>query len=172
MGGPGLHLQTRSIAAVVQDASTGDMVFSAARLLVILSEAMTLPPGDIIVSGTPAGVGSARKPPLEMKYGNVCEIEIEGTRVLRHTVKDEQAPRNPDASTEAQRQHGSKNDRERSRFQRPDRRHAAAAKYPVCGRSLVRHRKAAALSGSRRLPGITGTGARAACAAPTGRIPP
>jgi acylpyruvate hydrolase len=88
-GGRGLHIQTRLNGAVVQDASTNDMVFSVARLISILSEAITLSPGDIIVSGTPAGVGMARNPPLFMKDGDVCEVEIEGIGTLRNPVKDE-----------------------------------------------------------------------------------
>ena len=52
----------------------------------ILSEAMTLEPGDVIVSGTPAGVGFARKPPLFMALGDVCEVEIESSGLLRNTV--------------------------------------------------------------------------------------
>ena len=65
------------------------MVFSIARLISILSEAITLSPGDIIVSGTPAGVGMARNPPLYMKPGDVCEVEIEEIGILRNTVEDE-----------------------------------------------------------------------------------
>jgi acylpyruvate hydrolase len=88
-GAKSLHIQTRLNGAVVQDASTNDMVFSVARLISILSVAITLAPGDIIVSGTPAGVGMARKPQLFMKHGDVCEIEIEGIGILRNTVEDE-----------------------------------------------------------------------------------
>ena len=88
-GAQGLHIQTRLNGAVVQDASTSDMVFSVARLISILSEAITLSPGDIIVSGTPAGVGMARNPPLFMKHGDVCEVEIEGIGMLRNPVADE-----------------------------------------------------------------------------------
>lgn len=88
-GGNGLHIQTRLNGAVVQDASTNSMVFSVARLISILSEAITLSPGDIIVSGTPAGVGMARKPPLFMKHGDVCEVEVEGIGILRSRVEDE-----------------------------------------------------------------------------------
>jgi acylpyruvate hydrolase len=88
-GATGLHIQTRLNGAVVQDASTSDMVFSVARLISILSEAITLSPGDIIVSGTPAGVGMARKPQLFMKHGDTCEVEIEGIGTLRNTIKDE-----------------------------------------------------------------------------------
>jgi acylpyruvate hydrolase len=88
-GAKGLHIQTRLNGAVVQDASTDDMVFSVARLISILSEAITLSPGDIIVTGTPAGVGMARNPPLFMKHGDVCEVEIEGIGTLRNKVEDE-----------------------------------------------------------------------------------
>jgi acylpyruvate hydrolase len=88
-GGKGLHIQTRLNGAVVQDASTIDMIFSVAQLVSILSEAITLSPGDIIVSGTPAGVGMARKPPLFMKRGDVCEVEIEGPGILRNAIEDE-----------------------------------------------------------------------------------
>jgi len=88
-GGKGLHIQTRLNGQVVQDASTNDMVFSIASLISILSEAITLSPGDVIVSGTPAGVGMARKPPLFMKHGDVCEVEIEGIGMLRNPVQDE-----------------------------------------------------------------------------------
>jgi 2-keto-4-pentenoate hydratase/2-oxohepta-3-ene-1,7-dioic acid hydratase in catechol pathway len=88
-GGKGLHIQTRLNGTVVQDASTDSMVFSVARLISILSEAITLSPGDIIVTGTPAGVGMARKPQLFMKHGDVCEVEIEKIGVLRNKVEDE-----------------------------------------------------------------------------------
>jgi acylpyruvate hydrolase len=88
-GGKGLRIQTRLNGAIVQDASTDDMVFSVARLISILSEAITLSPGDIIVSGTPVGVGMARKPPLFMKHSDVCEVEIEGLGILRNTIEDE-----------------------------------------------------------------------------------
>jgi acylpyruvate hydrolase len=88
-GGKGLHIETRLNGVVVQDASTDSMVFSVARLIAILSEAIMLSPGDIIVSGTPAGVGMARKPQLFMKHGDVCEVEIEGIGILRNKVEDE-----------------------------------------------------------------------------------
>jgi acylpyruvate hydrolase len=91
-GGKGLRIQTRLNGIVVQDASTNDMIFSVARLISILSEAITLSPGDIIVSGTPAGVGMARKPPLFMKRGDVCEVEIEGIGILRNGIEDESTP--------------------------------------------------------------------------------
>jgi acylpyruvate hydrolase len=88
-GGRGLHIQTRLNGVTVQNASTNGMVFTVAKLIAIVSDAITLAPGDIIVSGTPAGVGMARKPPLFMKHGDQCEVEIEGIGVLRNPVKDE-----------------------------------------------------------------------------------
>lgn len=88
-GGKGLRIQTRLNGTVVQDASTNDMIFGVAKLISVLSEAMTLSPGDSIVSGTPAGVGMARTPPLFMKDGDVCEVEIEGIGLLRNNVKNE-----------------------------------------------------------------------------------
>jgi 2-keto-4-pentenoate hydratase/2-oxohepta-3-ene-1,7-dioic acid hydratase in catechol pathway len=75
----------------VQHASTSDMIFDVVSLVSIISEAITLEAGDIIVSGTPAGVGAARKPPLWMKAGDVCEIEIEGLGILRNPIADEPA---------------------------------------------------------------------------------
>jgi len=88
-GGRGLRLQTRLNGQVVQSASTADMVFDVANLVTILSEVMTLEPGDIISTGTPAGVGFGKKPPVYMKDGDVVEVEIEGIGVLRNPVRDE-----------------------------------------------------------------------------------
>lgn len=87
----GLRLRTRLNGEVVQDASTDDMVFDVATLVAIISEAITLQPGDLIVTGTPSGVGMARKPPLFMKPGDVCEVEVEGLGVLVNAVEDEGA---------------------------------------------------------------------------------
>lgn len=90
-GCAGLRLQTRLNGEVVQSASTDDLVFDVATLVSTLSEAFTLEPGDIIVTGTPSGVGLARKPPLWMKPGDVCEVELEGIGVLRNPVVDQVA---------------------------------------------------------------------------------
>ena len=65
--------------------------YSVAKLVSMLSQFMTLNPGDVIVTGTPSGVGLARKPPLFMKDGDVCEVEIEGIGVLRNPIVDEAA---------------------------------------------------------------------------------
>ena len=62
----------------------------AGRFLVYVPQGMTLEPGDIIFTGTPSGVGHARKPnPVWMKQGDVCEIEIEGIGVLRNPIENE-----------------------------------------------------------------------------------
>jgi len=90
-GGKGLRIQTRLNAQVVQNGSTDDMIFDIATLIAILSEAITLEPGDIIVSGTPSGVGVARKPQLFMKHGDICEVELEGIGLLRNPIEDEAA---------------------------------------------------------------------------------
>ncbi len=92
-GCKGLRLQTRLNGQVVQDASIDDMVFSVAKLVAILSGFMTLMPGDVIVTGTPSGVGLARKPPLFMKEGDVCEVEIEGIGILSNPVRDRSVKR-------------------------------------------------------------------------------
>lgn len=88
-GGKGLHIETRLNGKVEQSANTSDMVFDVATLIELLSEAMTLTPGDVIVSGTPAGVGFARKPPLWMKAGGSVEVEVEGLGILRNPIANE-----------------------------------------------------------------------------------
>ena len=88
-GCKGLRLQTRLNGQVVQDASTNDMVFDVETLVSVISEAITLEPGDLIVTGTPSGVGLARKPPLWMKPGDVCEVEVERIGILRNPIADE-----------------------------------------------------------------------------------
>ncbi|VVD61650.1 Ureidoglycolate lyase [Pandoraea eparura] len=90
-GGVGLHLETRLNGRVVQSANTSDMIYDVATLISILSEAVTLEPGDVIVTGTPAGIGWAREPKLIMRHGDVCEVAIEGLGVLRNLVQDEAA---------------------------------------------------------------------------------
>ncbi len=89
-GGKGLKLQTRLNGAVVQEASTTDMVFDVATLIATISEAITLNSGDVIVTGTPSGVGIGRKPPLFMKAGDVIEVEIEKIGLLSNPIVDEQ----------------------------------------------------------------------------------
>jgi 2-keto-4-pentenoate hydratase/2-oxohepta-3-ene-1,7-dioic acid hydratase in catechol pathway len=84
----GLRLQSRLNGQVMQDANTADMAFGVARTIALLSEALTLEPGDVIVMGTPGGVGYARTPPVWMKAGDTIEIEIEGIGVLSNPVMD------------------------------------------------------------------------------------
>jgi 2-keto-4-pentenoate hydratase/2-oxohepta-3-ene-1,7-dioic acid hydratase in catechol pathway len=88
-GGRGLTLETRLNGTVVQHASTDDLIFDVASLIAVVSEGITLEPGDLIVTGTPSGVGAARKPPLWMKPGDLCEVEIEGLGILANRVVDE-----------------------------------------------------------------------------------
>ncbi len=82
----GLHIESRLNGQVMQSASTTDMVFHVAPTIAMMSACMTLEPGDVIVMGTPAGVGYARKPPVWMKPGDSIEIEIEGIGILRNQV--------------------------------------------------------------------------------------
>jgi acylpyruvate hydrolase len=90
-GAQGLHIRSRLNGQVMQDANTRDMLFPVAETVAILTECMTLNPGDLVVMGTPAGVGHARKPPVWMKHGDVVEIEIEQVGLLRNPVRDESA---------------------------------------------------------------------------------
>jgi 2-keto-4-pentenoate hydratase/2-oxohepta-3-ene-1,7-dioic acid hydratase in catechol pathway len=85
-GGSGLRITTRINEDIVQDASTSDMVFDVAKLIEILSSTMTLEPGDLIVTGTPSGVGYTRKPPLFLKPGDICSVEIEKIGILENPV--------------------------------------------------------------------------------------
>jgi len=85
-GAAGLHIESRLNSRVMQSASTQDMVFAVAQTVSLMSQCMTLEPGDVILMGTPAGVGYARTPPVWMKPGDVIEIEIEGIGTLRNSV--------------------------------------------------------------------------------------
>jgi 2-keto-4-pentenoate hydratase/2-oxohepta-3-ene-1,7-dioic acid hydratase in catechol pathway len=85
----GLRIQTRLNGKTMQDANTNDFLWGVVESLCIITECMTLEPGDVIITGTPAGVGYARTPPVWMKPGDVCEIDIEGVGVLVNTIADE-----------------------------------------------------------------------------------
>jgi 2-keto-4-pentenoate hydratase/2-oxohepta-3-ene-1,7-dioic acid hydratase in catechol pathway len=74
---------------VVQDGTTSKMIFSVAELVAFLSTGMTLLPGDIIITGTPPGVGMARDPQLWIKPGDEVTIEIEGLGSLTNPVEGE-----------------------------------------------------------------------------------
>jgi 2-keto-4-pentenoate hydratase/2-oxohepta-3-ene-1,7-dioic acid hydratase in catechol pathway len=85
-GAAGLRISTRLNGTVLQDANTDQLIYSVATLVSKLSLGMTLQPGDLIVTGTPSGVGMARDPQVWMKPGDLCEVEVEGLGVLRNPV--------------------------------------------------------------------------------------
>lgn len=85
-GAAGLRIVSRLNGEIMQDSNTADMIFDVASLVAILSEAMTLEPGDVIATGTPSGVGYARKPPVFMRPGDRIEVEIERIGTLTNTV--------------------------------------------------------------------------------------
>src|SRR5579863_1434300 len=84
--GGGLRVLQRLNGVVLQDGDTSDLVFGVRRLIACASAVFTLAPGDLILTGTPAGVGYARTPPLSLTDGDVVEVEIEGIGVLRNPV--------------------------------------------------------------------------------------
>ncbi len=88
-GGKGLKIESRLNGKVMQSDNTDNMMFPVAETLADVTQAMTLEPGDLLVTGTPSGVGHARKPPAWMKAGDVCEVEIEGIGILRNPIEDE-----------------------------------------------------------------------------------
>ncbi len=81
-----LRLETRLNGEVVQHSHTGLMIFSVPKLIAYASTIFTLVPGDVIITGTPAGVGWSRKPQRFMKPGDVCEVEIEGIGTLVNPI--------------------------------------------------------------------------------------
>ncbi len=85
-GAKGLRLKTRLNGTELQNASTTDMIFDVAAQVSLMSDAMLLKPGDVIVTGTPSGVGLARNPKIFMKPGDVCEVEIEGIGLLSNPI--------------------------------------------------------------------------------------
>jgi 2-keto-4-pentenoate hydratase/2-oxohepta-3-ene-1,7-dioic acid hydratase in catechol pathway len=88
-GCDGLNIQSRLNGQVMQNANTKDFLWGVAETIVLITECMTLEPGDVVITGTPAGVGYARKPPVFMKPGDICEIEIESIGILRNSIADE-----------------------------------------------------------------------------------
>jgi len=85
-GATDLRICSRLNGQVMQDANTRDMIFGVAETIALLAECMTLEPGDVLVMGTPAGVGQARNPPVWMKAGDAIEIEIERIGTLRNPI--------------------------------------------------------------------------------------
>lgn len=88
-GAAGLKIESRLNGQVMQSANTRDMIWDVAETIKLLTECLTLEPGDLIIMGTPAGVGQARTPPVWMKHDDIIEIEIENIGVLRNKIKDE-----------------------------------------------------------------------------------
>lgn len=84
-----VHLRLSVNGELKQDAHTSDMIFGVARLIAILSLGMTLEPGDLLMTGTPSGVGFARKPPEYLQPEDKIEAEIDAIGVLRSTVAAE-----------------------------------------------------------------------------------
>lgn len=89
LGAKGLGITLRLNGKVLQNANTRDMIFDVATLVAACSEAMTLRPGDMIITGTPSGVGMARQPQIWMEPGDVCEVEIENIGVLSNEIVGE-----------------------------------------------------------------------------------
>ena len=85
----GCTLTTHLNGELMQTGQINDLVFPVKKLIQLLSECMTLEPGDVVVTGTPAGVGYARKPPVYLKSGDIVEIAIEGLGKLVNEVQDE-----------------------------------------------------------------------------------
>jgi 2-keto-4-pentenoate hydratase/2-oxohepta-3-ene-1,7-dioic acid hydratase in catechol pathway len=81
-----LHIQLRINGRTMQDSTTRQLIFSVAELIAYISGVCTLETGDIIFTGTPPGVGAARRPPVFLQTGDVVEVEIEGIGVLRNPV--------------------------------------------------------------------------------------
>jgi 2-keto-4-pentenoate hydratase/2-oxohepta-3-ene-1,7-dioic acid hydratase in catechol pathway len=89
-GGKGLKIETRLNGKMMQSSNTDLFMFPVAESLVYLTEGITLEPGDILFTGTPSGVGHARKPePVWMKQGDTVEVEIQGIGVLKNGIEDE-----------------------------------------------------------------------------------
>jgi acylpyruvate hydrolase len=84
-----LDIETRVNGEVLQSSNTDQLVFDVPQLIAHLSQGLTLEPGDVIVTGTPGGVGARRTPPVWMKPGDTVEIEIDKVGVLTNTIKDD-----------------------------------------------------------------------------------
>jgi 2-keto-4-pentenoate hydratase/2-oxohepta-3-ene-1,7-dioic acid hydratase in catechol pathway len=84
-----LGLRTRLNGTVVQQGTTAEMIFPVAELIEFLSGSTTLEAGTVIFTGTPAGVGMGKNPPLYLKAGDRVEVEVDGLGVLTNTVKEE-----------------------------------------------------------------------------------
>jgi 2-keto-4-pentenoate hydratase/2-oxohepta-3-ene-1,7-dioic acid hydratase in catechol pathway len=89
-GAKGLKIETRLNGNVMQSDNTNNMMFPVVEMLVYITQGITLEPGDVIFTGTPSGVGHARKPnPVWMKAGDTVEVEVQGIGILRNPIADE-----------------------------------------------------------------------------------
>lgn len=85
-GADGLDIKLRLNGKTMQHSNTRHLIFNIATLIACISQGMTLLPGDVFVTGTPAGVGATMTPPVFMRPGDVCEVEIEGIGTLSNPV--------------------------------------------------------------------------------------
>ena len=81
-----LGIQLRLNGQIMQQSSTSQLIFSVPKLVAYVSQVCTLTPGDLIFTGTPSGVGVARRPPVFLQPGDVVEVEIERVGLLRNPV--------------------------------------------------------------------------------------
>jgi len=81
-----MRIRTILNGQTMQDSNTNDLIFDVKTIVSFLSQGTTILPGTVILTGTPAGVGFARKPPLWLKEGDVCEIVMDRIGVLRNTI--------------------------------------------------------------------------------------
>jgi 2-keto-4-pentenoate hydratase/2-oxohepta-3-ene-1,7-dioic acid hydratase in catechol pathway len=84
--GAGLRVVQRLNGNVLQDGNTSDLIFDVPRLVAAASAVFTLEPGDLILTGTPSGIGYARTPPIKLEPGDVVEVEIDRIGVLSNPV--------------------------------------------------------------------------------------
>lgn len=82
-----LQIQFRLNGETLQNSNTKELIFKIPELIEFLSQSITLEPGDVVATGTPPGVGFARKPPVFLKDGDTAEVEIEGLGILSNKVK-------------------------------------------------------------------------------------
>ena len=87
-----LRIQFRLNGQTLQNSNTSQLIFSIPRLISYLSGIVPLAPGDLIFTGTPPGVGGARKPPIYLQAGDVAEVEIESLGILKNPIIDEIQP--------------------------------------------------------------------------------
>jgi acylpyruvate hydrolase len=86
---PDLAISGRLNGETVQDSRTSDLIFGVPELIAYITTAMTMEPGDVVLTGTPSGVGNAMEPPRFLGDGDVYEVEIEGIGTLRNTFRAE-----------------------------------------------------------------------------------